>query len=156
MNIAIVSLATSVVTGACFASSGWTFCVDADRLSRSSPAGRDRSTDSVVARNAAAGRLVFSIAFARRLGSLVVFISVGTPQDVHRPGRPVVRRQVAEQIADALDSYKVVVTKSTVPVEREPASRRSSGASGRSFSVATAEFLREGSAIGTSCGRTGS
>jgi UDPglucose 6-dehydrogenase len=78
-------------------------------------------------------------------------IAVGTPEDPH--GRADLRYvfEVAEDIARHLDGYKVIVTKSTVPVGtgarlRERIQEISGGR--YSFSVASnPEFLREGAAI---------
>ena len=98
------------------------------------------------------GRLSFTTDLAAGVRDAdAVFIAVGTPSrrgDGHADLTYVF--DAAEEIADALDGYTVVVTKSTVPVGTGRRSRRSSANAGpmRDFDVASnPEFLREGSAI---------
>jgi UDPglucose 6-dehydrogenase len=133
-------------------------CVDSDagkiaRLNKGEIPIYEPGLESLVDRNAKAGRLAFSTDLPRAVAeSLVVFIAVGTPQDAHH-GRADLSYviAVAEQIAGALNGYKVVVTKSTVPVGTGARIKGiilecSKGA--HPFSVASnPEFLREGSAI---------
>ena len=160
MNVAIVGTGyVGLVTGACFAEFGMNVhCVDSDatkiaRLNKGEIPIYEPGLDTLVERNAKAGRLTFSTDLDRAVReSLVVFIAVGTPQDSHH-GRADLSYvvAVAEQIAGALNGYKVVVTKSTVPVGTGARIKgiileRSKGA--HPFSVASnPEFLREGSAI---------
>ena len=160
MNVAIVGTGyVGLVTGACFAEFGMNVhCVDTDagkiaRLNKGEIPIYEPGLDTLVQRNEKAGRLTFSTDLNRAVGeSLVVFIAVGTPQDPHH-GRADLSYvvAVAEQIASALNGYKVVVTKSTVPVGTGARIKgiileRSKGA--HPFSVASnPEFLREGSAI---------
>jgi UDPglucose 6-dehydrogenase len=160
MNIAIVGTGyVGLVTGACFAEFGMNVhCVDSDagkiaRLNKGEIPIYEPGLAPLVERNAKAGRLTFSIDLEKAVAeSLVVFIAVGTPQDPHH-GRADLSYviAVAEQIAAALNGYKVVVTKSTVPVGTGARIKgiileRSRGA--HPFSVASnPEFLREGSAI---------
>jgi UDPglucose 6-dehydrogenase len=160
MNVAIVGTGyVGLVTGACFAEFGMNVhCVDSDagkiaRLNKGEIPIYEPGLDTLVERNAKAGRLAFSTDLSRAVSeSLVVFIAVGTPQDPHH-GRADLSYvvAVAEQIAAALNGYKVVVTKSTVPVGTGARIKgiileRSKGA--HPFSVASnPEFLREGSAI---------
>jgi UDPglucose 6-dehydrogenase len=160
VNVAIVGTGyVGLVTGACFAEFGMNVhCVDSDavkiaRLNKGEIPIYEPGLDTLVERNAKAGRLTFSNDLNRAVAdSLVVFIAVGTPQDPHH-GRADLSYviAVAEQIAGALNGYKVVVTKSTVPVGTGARIKgiileRSKGA--HPFSVASnPEFLREGSAI---------
>jgi len=160
MNVAIVGTGyVGLVTGACFAEFGMNVhCVDSDagkiaRLNKGEIPIYEPGLDTLVERNAKAGRLTFSTDLARAVGeSLVVFIAVGTPQDPNH-GRADLSYviAVAEQIAGALNGYKVVVTKSTVPVGTGARIKGIilEGSKGlHPFSVASnPEFLREGSAI---------
>jgi UDPglucose 6-dehydrogenase len=159
MNIAIAGTGyVGLVTGACFAEFGMNVqCVDADaskveRLRKGEIPIYEPGLDMLVERNVRAGRLHFSGDLAAAVAdSLVVFIAVGTPQDAHSRADLTFVMQAAGQIADALNGYKVVVTKSTVPVGtgarvRALMAERSGGR--QPFSVASnPEFLREGSAI---------
>ena len=109
--------------------------------------------EALVRANVAAGRLVFSTDLASAVAAAdAVFIAVGTPSrrgDGHADLSFV--HEVAADIADHLEGYTVVVTKSTVPVgtgrEVERIIRRRNPSA--DFDVAAnPEFLREGAAIG--------
>ena len=148
-----------LVSGACFADLGLDVAVvevDPGRLSALQD-GRipiyEPGLDRLVADNAAAGRLTFGGDLAHAVqGAEAVFIAVGTPTrrgDGHADVSYV--NAAAEQVAQALTDYAVVVTKSTVPVGT---GRRIQAIMKRArpdlaFDVASnPEFLREGSAIG--------
>ena len=159
MNIAVVGTGyVGLVTGACFAEFGNTVaCVDKDAAKIDAlKAGRmpiwEPGLDDLVARNVKAGRLSFTTDLSGAVGSaLVVFIAVGTPQaDDGRADLSFVR-DVAKAVAGNLNSYKVVVTKSTVPAGTGKMIRgilEEHRAEPHPFSVASnPEFLREGSAI---------
>lgn len=159
MNICVVGTGyVGLVTGACFAEFGNPVtCVDNDvakieKLEQGEMPIYEPGLDDVVERNVKAGRLKFSTDLESSVrDSLVVFIAVGTPQgDDGRADLSFVR-DVAKTVAENLNSYKVVVTKSTVPagtgkmirgiIEEHMGERHP-------FSVASnPEFLREGSAI---------
>jgi UDPglucose 6-dehydrogenase len=112
--------------------------------------------EDLVARNVKGGRLSFTSDTAEAIrSSLVLFIAVGTPaaEDGSTDLRFV--EVVAREIGRNLDGYKVVVTKSTVPVGTAQKVRgwiqEELDAAGKDvhFSVASnPEFLREGAAIG--------
>jgi UDPglucose 6-dehydrogenase len=108
--------------------------------------------DDLVERNVKAGRLKFSTDLAEIVReSLVVFIAVGTPQGNDGRADLSFVRDVAKTIAQNLNSYKVVVTKSTVPAGTGKMIRQiieENMGEKHPFSVASnPEFLREGSAI---------
>ncbi len=68
-------------------------------------------------KNVAAGRLHFTTGFTSAVQqALIVFLAVGTPPQ--KDGSPDMSfyRQAAKDVADAMNGYKVLVTKSTVPV----------------------------------------
>ena len=147
-----------LVSGACFSEFGHhVACVDkdADKIARLG-AGEvpiyEPGLDHLIESNVAAGRLSFATDLAPAVnGADAVFIAVGTPSrrgDGHADLSYV--HAAAEEIADTLTGYAVVVTKSTVPVgtgrevERIVGGKRPEG----EFDVASnPEFLREGSAI---------
>jgi UDPglucose 6-dehydrogenase len=148
-----------LVTGACLAEMGnHVLCVDIDaakveRLKRGEIPIYEPGLDDLVARNVAAGRLSFTMDLKEAMqGVDAVFIAVGTPSrrgDGHADLSYVFG--AAEEIAQHLDHYTVVVTKSTVPVgtgrEVEAIIRRVRPDA--EFDIASnPEFLREGSAIG--------
>ena len=80
-----------------------------------------------------------------------MFIAVGTPPLPDGRADLSFVRQVAESIGDNLNGYKVIVTKSTVPVGTgqmvERVVRERSGGGQEFAVVSNPEFLREGSAI---------
>jgi UDPglucose 6-dehydrogenase len=108
--------------------------------------------EELVAKNFRAGRLSFTTELAPAIReALAVFIAVGTPPLPDGRADLSFVRQVAEAIGDNLNHYKVIVTKSTVPVGtgqmvEQIVGERSGG--GQEFAVVSnPEFLREGSAI---------
>jgi UDPglucose 6-dehydrogenase len=108
--------------------------------------------DALVAKNVRAGRLEFSTDVGQAVEqSLVVFVAVGTPPA--GDGSADMRQidEVANEIAKSLNGYKVIVTKSTVPVGAASRIRKiieERRATSTRFSVAAnPEFLREGAAI---------
>ena len=159
MNICVVGTGyVGLVTGACFAEFGNpVVCVDKDagkieRLEQGEIPIYEPGLDKMVERNVKAGRLSFTTNLPDSIrDALVVFIAVGTPQG--RDGRADLQfvRQVAQSVAENLNSYKVVVTKSTVPAGTGKMIREiieQHAAEQHPFSVASnPEFLREGSAI---------
>src|SRR5215471_21513008 len=123
MNICMVGTGyVGLVTGACLADFGMNVvCVDKDSakiaaLQRGEIPIYEPGLDAIVARNERAGRLRFTTDLKAGIeNSLAIFIAVGTPP---RPdGSPDLTfvRQVAEAVADYMNGYKIVVTKSTVP-----------------------------------------
>ncbi|MBR4376299.1 MAG: UDP-glucose/GDP-mannose dehydrogenase family protein, partial [Spirochaetia bacterium] len=109
--------------------------------------------DELVLRNVRAGRLSFSLDYAPSVeDSDAVFIAVGTPSrrgDGHADLTYVYA--AAQEIAEHLSGYTVVVDKSTVPVgtAREVAAIIRKANPKADFDIASnPEFLREGSAIG--------
>src|SRR5258707_7592801 len=93
-------------------------------------------------------RLNFSTSIMEAVrASEVVFITVGTPQSETGEADLSFVEAVANEIASAIDSRKVIVEKSTVPVRTCESIRKSlliNGALPDSFSVASnPEFLRE-------------
>lgn len=158
MHIAVVGSGyVGLVTGACLADFGMSVtCVDNDQrkiemLQRGEIPIYEPGLDALVAKNAKAGRLRFTTELKEAVeSSLVIFIAVGTPPKEDGSADLSYVMQVAEAIAEYMNGYKVVVTKSTVPIGtgkliEEIISRRNNR---YPFSVVSnPEFLREGSAI---------
>jgi UDPglucose 6-dehydrogenase len=147
-----------LVTGACFAEFGnIVTCVDKDAakialLSAGEMPIYEPGLDTLVIKNMREGRLRFTTDLADAVDkSLVVFLAVGTPSTDDGSADMTQIEEVAQQIARSLNGYKVIVTKSTVPVGAagyikkiiEETKKNTSR-----FSVAAnPEFLREGAAI---------
>jgi UDPglucose 6-dehydrogenase len=162
MNICVVGTGyVGLVTGACFAEFGVTVvCADNNEekikaLQRGEIPIYEPGLDTLVHRNVKAGRLSFTTHTGEAVaGALVVFIAVGTPPRADGSTDLSHVEAVAREIGRAMDSYKVVVTKSTVPVgtsqrvkELVQEELRAAKKKVR-FSVASnPEFLREGAAI---------
>jgi UDPglucose 6-dehydrogenase len=159
MNIAVVGTGyVGLVTGACFAEFGLQVVgVDIDEqkiaaLKRGEVPIYEPGLEEMIQRNAKAGRLSFTTDLAGAVeGALVVFIAVGTPPDKAGRADLTAVREVAKSIARHLNGYKVVVTKSTVPMGTGAMIDeliRTHRKSPIDFDVASnPEFLREGSAI---------
>ena len=159
MKIAMIGAGyVGLVSGACFSEFGHhVTCIDQDelkigRLRRNEIPIYEPGLETLVARNAAAGRLKFDKDLSAAVADAdLVFIAVGTPSrrgDGHADLTYV--REAAKQIAAAMDGYTVVVTKSTVPVGtgREVADIiRATNPKADFDVISNPEFLREGSAI---------
>lgn len=160
MHIGIIGTGyVGLVTGACFAEFGVNVtCCDRDAekinaLKKGRVPFYEPGLEGLVRKNVKVGRLRFTTRVADSVdSSLVVFIAVGTPPRGDGSCDLSYVEEVAGQIGANLDSYKVIVTKSTVPVgtgqklhELIKASLKTGGVT---FDVASnPEFLREGSAI---------
>jgi UDPglucose 6-dehydrogenase len=160
MRIAMIGTGyVGLVSGACFSEFGVdVVCVDKDqskidRLKAGVMPIYEPGLDTLVAKNAGAGRLTFTTDIGPAVkGVDAVFIAVGTPSrrgDGHADLSYVYA--AAAEIAREIDKYTVIVTKSTVPVGtgREVARIVRETRPEAEFDVASnPEFLREGSAIG--------
>ncbi|MEA2689108.1 MAG: UDPglucose 6-dehydrogenase [Candidatus Eremiobacteraeota bacterium] len=146
------------MTATCFAELGNTvICVDKDAAKVAQlEAGEipffEPSLAEMTARNVQAKRLSFTTDIAHAVrSSEIIFIAVGTPMrsDGHADLGAV--RAVAREIGLALDGPKIVVSKSTVPVETgemiSSIIREHAGVPHPVSVVSNPEFLREGSAI---------
>ena len=159
MNVAVVGTGyVGLVTGAVFADLGNdVVCVDKDAAKiEALRAGRmpiyEPGLEELVGRNVADGRLEFSTDLADAVRrSDIIFIAVGTPPKVTGESDLTAVEEVASGIAHALDRYKVIVNKSTVPVGTGDLVRNIIERNRRrpvNFDVVSnPEFLREGSAI---------
>jgi UDPglucose 6-dehydrogenase len=106
--------------------------------------------EDLIAANRRAGRLTFSTDVAGAIQRAdVVFIAVGTPQSSDGSADLSAVRAVAETIGRSLNGYKVIATKSTVPVGTADKVREIVGRyAAHPFSVASnPEFLKEGDAV---------
>jgi len=160
MNICVVGTGyVGLVTGACLADFGMNVtCVDKDEskinmlLNGEIPI-YEPGLDAIVAKNTKAGRLHFTTDLGPAIEhALAVFIAVGTPPLPDGSADLSYVVQVAEAIAENLNGYKVIVTKSTVPIGTgqmiEKILSEKVGGKHPFSVVSNPEFLREGSAIG--------
>jgi UDPglucose 6-dehydrogenase len=159
MHIGVVGVGyVGLVTGACFAEFGVSVtCVDNDKkkiksLKQGLIPFYEPGLEELVQRNVKEGRLTFTTDIVEAVkSSLVIFIAVGTPPRGDGSADLKYIEEVAREIASNLDAYKVIVTKSTVPVGtgdriRKIVSRHLKERIDFDI-VSNPEFLREGSAI---------
>ena len=159
MHIAVIGTGyVGLVTGACFAEFGVDVtCVDIDaekiaRLSAGEMPIYEPGLEQLVTKNMQSGRLIFTTDIKQAVEqALVIFLAVGTPPK--SDGSPDLSfvEAAARSVADHMNGYKVIVTKSTVPIGTGEYLRkiiREHQKSQLTFGiVSNPEFLREGAAI---------
>lgn len=157
MHIAVIGTGyVGLVAGAGFADFGNDVMgvdVDANKIAMLNE-GRvpiyEPGLDDLIADNRKAGRLTFSTDVAGAIRKAdVVFIAVGTPQSKDGSADLSAVYAVAETIGKNLNGYKVIATKSTVPIGTADKVRAIiSQHAKEAFSVASnPEFLKEGDAV---------
>ena len=159
MNVCIIGAGyVGLVTGACLADLGNNVtCVDNDKkkidaLKKLKMPFFEEGLEDMVKRNVKAGRLSFTDNIKEGVKkSLVIFICVGTPPKQGGEADLSYVEKVATEIARNMSSYRLIVEKSTVPVETGKWVRETIKLNVRKkvkFDVASnPEFLREGTAI---------
>lgn len=159
MHIAVIGTGyVGLVTGACFAEFGVEVtCVDVDenkinRLNEGIIPIYEPGLDQIVEKNSKAGRLHFTTDIKSAVEqALVIFLAVGTPPKADGSPDMSFYQSAAKSIAEAMNGYKVLVTKSTVPVHTGKWLRQfveENQITKTNFGVASnPEFLREGAAI---------
>ena len=157
MKIAVVGTGyVGLVAGACLAENGNdVVCVDKDAakiraLSKGKVPIYEPGLEELLRRNRSEGRLTFTTALPKAVrDSAIVFIAVGTPQGEDGSADLQHVLGVAKDVAKAMNGYKVIVNKSTVPVGtaekvREVVRRETT----HPFSVVSnPEFLKQGAAV---------
>lgn len=124
MHIAVIGTGyVGLVSGAGLADFGMKVtCVDIDeekikKLKKGQIPFYEPGLEELVKRNLKSGRLDFTTDFARAVeNSLVIFICVGTPSHADGTADLSQIKEVALKLAEIIDDYKVIVTKSTVPI----------------------------------------
>jgi len=158
MNICVVGSGyVGLVTGACLAENGNdVICVDIDvRKIKALKKGKipiyEPGLEGMIQRNTRDGRLKFTTDLAEGVKpSLINLIAVGTPPNEDGAADLQHVLSVAKDIGKVMDSYKIIVTKSTVPVGTAELVRKAvAQETSLQFDVVSnPEFLKEGAAIG--------
>jgi len=159
MKICIIGTGyVGLVSGTCFAEIGHNvICVDIDKkkidkLNRGSIPIYEPGLEELVKRNSEQGRLKFSLDISLSIkNSNIVFICVGTPTNkITKKADLKDLFKVTRNIKNNLNKYKLIVTKSTVPVmtgdkiEKILNIRKNKN---KFDVISNPEFLREGEAI---------
>ncbi len=157
MKIAVIGTGyVGLVVGACLAETGNdVICVDKDEskvrmLRRAKVPIYEPGLTELVKRNAAEGRLTFTTQLGRAVkASEIIFIAVGTPQGEDGSADLQHVEAVARDIGKAMDGYRVIVDKSTVPVGTAERVRQIVARETKHpFSVVSnPEFLKQGAAV---------
>ncbi|UCE72374.1 MAG: UDP-glucose/GDP-mannose dehydrogenase family protein [Nitrospiraceae bacterium] len=159
MHIAVIGSGyVGLITGACFAEFGLNVtCVDNDEkkiksLKKGTVPFYEPGLEELLQNNIKAGRITFTSNIAEAVeSSLVIFIAVGTPPRGDGSADMKYVEGVAKEIAQHINSYKVIVTKSTVPVGTGEKIKEIISKNLREHVdfdvVSNPEFLREGAGI---------
>ncbi|MHC5060987.1 MAG: UDP-glucose dehydrogenase family protein [Planctomycetota bacterium] len=157
MKVSVIGVGyVGLVAAACLADGGnHVVCVDNDKkkiedLNNGVIPIYEPGLAEVVKRNEAAGRLRFTTDLKDGVdNSLVIFLAVGTPSAEDGSADISAVLKVAGEIAGLMDGYRIVVTKSTVPVGTyEKVSEVIKNSTEQPFDyVSNPEFLKEGSAV---------
>ncbi|WP_447978183.1 UDP-glucose dehydrogenase family protein [Candidatus Nitrospira bockiana] len=159
MHISVIGTGyVGLVTGACFAEFGLNVtCMDIDdrrvaRLEKGDVPFYEPGVTELVGKGLKENRLAFTTDIAKAVEhALVIFIAVGTPTRNDGSADLSYVEEVGRGIGQAMRGYKVIVTKSTVPVgtggRLREVIRANQPEPYRFDIVSNPEFLREGSAI---------
>jgi UDPglucose 6-dehydrogenase len=159
MNISVIGTGyVGLVTGACFAEFGvQVTCMDKDErrialLEKGDIPIYEPGLTELVRKGLSEGRLIFTTDLGKAVETgLAIFIAVGTPSRDDGSADLSFVEDVGRGIATHLNSYKVIVTKSTVPVGTGERLRdlitQHAPQAARFDIVSNPEFLREGSAV---------
>lgn len=159
MNISVIGTGyVGLITGVCFAEFGLNVtCVDDDikkirLLKKGGVPFYEPGAKELLQRNLKAGRIHFTTSIAEAVdSSLVILIAVGTPPRGDGSADMSHVEDVAREIARHINSYKVIVTKSTVPVGTGERLRKIISKHLKESVdfdiVSNPEFLREGAGI---------
>ena len=157
MKVAIVGTGyVGLVVGTCLAESGNNvICIDIDKekiqkLDQGRAPIYEPGLEELIKKNIKEGRLRFTSDLKEGVqNSLLIFIAVGTPSKDDGSVDLSAVYNVAEGIGKAINGYKIVITKSTVPVGTTQRIKEIiSGLTDHEFDiVSNPEFLKEGNAI---------
>jgi UDPglucose 6-dehydrogenase len=157
MKVAVVGTGyVGLVAGTCFAETGNdVICVDIDKtkidmLNAGTVPIYEPGLEEMVRRNSQEQRLVFTTDLSAAVQkSPIIFIAVGTPQGPTGHANLEYVKATAQGIALAMEDFKIIVTKSTVPVgTADQIKQWVSEATKLPFAVVSnPEFLKEGAAV---------
>jgi UDPglucose 6-dehydrogenase len=159
MKVTVVGTGyVGLVTGTCFAQMGHeVLCIDnnqvkIDMLNRLEMPIYEEGLEEMVQENVAAGRLKFSSCIKEGTDfAEVIFIAVGTPPGYKGEANMSYVESVGREVAENMTSYRLLVEKSTVPVNTSKHVERTLNkylSEEIPFDIASnPEFLREGTAI---------
>jgi len=157
MNICVIGAGyVGLVTGTCFAEMGNdVVCVDVDekkveQLKRGRSPIYEPGLQELIRRNMRENRLMFATNTSKAVrDSSIIFIAVGTPP-LNNGGADLSHVfSVVNEVAEAMNEYKVIVIKSTVPVgTADKVRERIKSKTSEKFDVVSnPEFLKEGAAL---------
>jgi UDPglucose 6-dehydrogenase len=157
MKLAVIGTGyVGLVAGTCFSETGnEVVCVDIDEakiamLQQGKIPIYEPGLEEMVRRNAEEQRLIFTTDVQSAVqNSAIIFIAVGTPQGLNGHANLDYVHQTAKSIAKAMDGFKIIVTKSTVPVGTADQIRQwMSEETSQPFAVlSNPEFMKEGAAV---------
>jgi len=157
MKVAVVGVGyVGLVAAACMAEGGnHVICVDNDKkkvadLKKGIIPIYEPGLAEIVKRNESAGRLTFTTSLKDAVDNcLMIFIGVGTPSASDGSADISAVLKVVGDIAELMEEYRIIITKSTVPVGTyEKVSEIIKSRTDQPFDyVSNPEFLKEGSAI---------
>ncbi|NPA39748.1 MAG: UDP-glucose/GDP-mannose dehydrogenase family protein [Thermodesulfobacteria bacterium] len=159
MHIAVIGTGyVGLVSGAGLADFGMkVVCVDKDeekieKLKKGEVPFYEPGLEDLVKKNLSAGRLEFTTDLKEAVkNSLVIFVCVGTPPAPDGSADLSQIKDVALSLAEVIDDYKVIVTKSTVPVGTNRWIKQLIDENKKHDVsvdvISNPEFLREGSAV---------
>ena len=124
MNICIIGTGyVGLVTGSCLADSGNNvICIDIDndkieQLKNGIIGIYEPGLENIVKRNYDAGRLSFTTEYSEAIEkSKIIFLAVSTPPKEDGSADLTFIKNASLKLAEYINNYKVIVTKSTVPV----------------------------------------
>jgi UDPglucose 6-dehydrogenase len=157
MRICVVGTGyVGLVAGTCFAEGGnHVICVDSDEqkieaLNSGHVPIYEPGLGEIIERNKKAGRLKFTTQLSEGVAdSLLVFLAVGTPPAADGSADLSILLAVATEVGRLMDGYRIIVTKSTVPVgTHQRVSDAIRAVTHHPFDyVSNPEFMKEGAAI---------
>jgi UDPglucose 6-dehydrogenase len=157
MKISVVGVGyVGLVAAGCLAEGGnHVVCVDSDEqkinnLNKGVIPIYEPGLAEIVKENVKSGRLKFTTSLKEGVdNSLIIFVAVGTPSADDGSADISAVLKVSEDIAGLMPDYRIIVTKSTVPVgTHEKVSEVISSKTEKPFDyVSNPEFLKEGSAV---------
>lgn len=157
MRLSVVGTGyVGLVAGTCFADAGnHVICVDKDagkveRLKSGEVPIYEPGLAEIIQRSVKAGRLEFTTDLPYAVqNSLIIFIAVGTPEAADGSADLSSVLSVASKIGELMDGYRIVVTKSTVPVgtHKKVAAAIAARTSHPFDVVSNPEFMKEGAAV---------